>query len=128
MQVKRENLPEPEMGFEPMTCALRGPSKASSWVLLGRNVSYKGRSTGVKLETVAIRCNSLRRLKTQIVGTGFLFLDRSEMPPTADEAGDVPVPQAPGPGGTLQRHSRFGRVRECALYERVCADRRRLRR
>jgi hypothetical protein len=56
------------MGFEPMTCALRGPSKASSWVLPGRNESHKGRSKGVKLETMAIRCNSLRRLETQLLG------------------------------------------------------------
>jgi hypothetical protein len=64
---------EPEMGFEPMTCALRGPSKASSWVPPVRNASHKGRSTGVKLETVAIRCNSLRRPETQLLGQNSLF-------------------------------------------------------
>jgi hypothetical protein len=39
---------EPEMGFEPMTCALRGPSKASVCVPPVRNASHRGRSTRVK--------------------------------------------------------------------------------
>jgi len=63
------------MGFEPMTCALRGPSKASSWVLPGRDESHKGRSTGMKLETVAIRCNSLRSFETQLLGPESAFSD-----------------------------------------------------
>jgi hypothetical protein len=36
-------------------------------------VSHKGRSTGVKLETVAIRCNSLRRLGTPLLGQDCFF-------------------------------------------------------
>ena len=63
---------EPEMGFEPMTCALRGPVKASFWVLLGRRLSHKRRSTWVKVQTMAIRCNSLRRMETELLGQEFL--------------------------------------------------------
>jgi hypothetical protein len=59
---------EPEKGFEPLTCALRGQVRGTFWVARCRSVSHSCWSRGVPSTSRQGHCNAPRHAATRLLG------------------------------------------------------------